>query len=524
MNALQNVLINKLDDQQEEAREQEYRDLIGPFFFKRKFKIVFTKNKEVKMISSDGEIIRSYIMTNCCYKNLEIPFNFEQVKHLQWIGKYQDMKKVGKWTATWNNKILVDVGGQYCQKGMKQGQWKELFKNFYDKAQVFEEGDYINNLRTGKWSIIYENKLIGGGIYNEKGQKYGQWIELNDYFQNDNQIIYQGEYYNCKKACIWNIYRKRLAIFLNINSCKKTGNQSLEIIGMEKYDQQGRKNGKWVELSEHFQKETQIIYCGEYNNGKKCGIWDIYHQTYSNRPFYLIGCGIYNDQGLKIGMWFEQSENFQNNGQIIYEGQYKNGIKIGKWYIKSKSGQILERIGYGSYDEQGLKNDIWLELSENYQNCNSEITYYGKYKNNKKIGKWEIQNKKFNKNPYELIGGGLYNDQGLKYGNWIDLIEDFSSWKEIICKGVFHNGGKIGRWDLQFRSPQSNYFRNIGGGSYDNNNFKNGSWIDICADFSKNQRVVHKGVYDHGKKIGLWEEIRLCEDNGSLKIGQKKYD
>lgn len=33
----------------------------------------------------------------------------------------------------------------------------------------------------------------------------------------------------------------------------------------------------------------------------------------------------------------------------------------------------------------------------------------------------------------------------------------------------------------------------------------------------RNYGKVHKGVYDHGKKIGLWEEMRLCEDNGCVK-------
>ncbi|CAD8110077.1 unnamed protein product [Paramecium primaurelia] len=513
----------QINELQEVTKDQEYFDQAMQLLFRRQFKIIFTKNQEIKIISSNGEIIRSDIILSSCHEDPELPFfNLEQIKHLKWLGKYQDTKKVGKWIATWKNEILLDVGGQYCQKGMKQSRWKEIFKNYFEKAQVYEEGEYINGKRIGIWNTIYQNKLIGGGFYDQQGQKNGQWIELCNYFQCDNQIIYQGEYLNGKKIGTWDINRKRLAIFLNLNGCKKKGN--LELIGWEQYDQQGQKNGKWVELSDDFQKETQILYCGEYKSGRKCGIWEIHYQIQSNRPFYLIGCGIYNMEGYKNGRWVEVTKNFLSDGQVIYEGQYKNGKKIGKWDIKVKNDQTFEKIGYGSYDEQEHKNGIWLELSENYRNIYSEVTYYGEYKKDKKIGKWEIYYKQSSNYPFKLIGSGSYNDESVKYGIWIELSDYFSNQNEVLYQGVYQNGRKVGKWDIKFKSHYFNDFHNIGGGIYDNQNLKHASWVDVGDNFSKNQSIIHKGEYNHGKKIGLWEEMRICCENTIFKIGEKIYD
>ncbi|CAD8182680.1 unnamed protein product [Paramecium pentaurelia] len=473
------VQTNESFVEENETRYQDYFDQFEQSVIKKKLKIVLIKNKEVQLMTLDGEIVRYDILSKYCNENPEIPFNLEQLTHLQWEGKYKDLKKFGKWTATWKNDI-------YLMQGMKQGQWKELFKNYYDKAQIYEVGEYINNLRTGIWSVIYENKLIGGGLYNEQGQKSGQWIDLCDYFQF---YLPQSQW----------MQKQRQSVFrINLNDKQKK-----QFLGVKRY------MTKKVERMENglsyviILEETQIIYCGEYKNGRKYGIWDILHQRYSNRPFQLIGFGTYNVSGLKNGKWVEQSENFQR--MIIF---LKKCINIFLIAILS---------GFGSYDEQGLKNGIWLELSDNYWKFKREVTYYGKYQKDKKIGKWEISFKNCN-NPFEMIGGGLYSDSGVKNGYWIEKYESFWSWNEVIYQGLFQNGKQIGRWDLQFRSS----IKNDGGGTYDDQNLKNGSWVDQFERFYMNQG--YKVLYCHGKKIGLMQEISQCNYQESLKIEQKIFD
>lgn len=47
--------------------------------------------------------------------------NLSQIKNLNWIGEYRNLKKVGKWTAAWNKQIFRKVGGQYNEDGKKEG-------------------------------------------------------------------------------------------------------------------------------------------------------------------------------------------------------------------------------------------------------------------------------------------------------------------------------------------------------------------------------------------------------------------
>ncbi|CAD8110307.1 unnamed protein product [Paramecium primaurelia] len=85
--------------------------------------------------------------------------------------------------------------------------------------------------------------------------------------------------------------------------------------------------------------------------------------------------------------------------------------KLGNGILKLRMIQKLKKYknkfiilsGYGAYDEKEHKNAIWLELSENYRNMQIEVTYYGEYKKDKKIGKWEIHYKYSSNYPFKQM-------------------------------------------------------------------------------------------------------------------------
>lgn len=47
-------------------------------------------------------------------------------------------------------------------------------------------------------------------------------------------------------------------------------------------------------------------------------------------------------------------------------------------------------------------------------------------------------------------GGGLYAN-GVKFGKWIDLDDEFKKDKLVTHTGEYINGRKVGRWDIDFK-------------------------------------------------------------------------
>ncbi|CAD8068104.1 unnamed protein product [Paramecium primaurelia] len=493
-----------------------------PKRIKTKFQIKVTKGG-IKYTTIDGSIHRIDDFTNI-QENPQFWVNMEQIKYCQWQGEYQEnIKKIGKWTMTWNGNLLKDVGGQYSDSGQKIGQWKEIIKNYQNSAQAYEIGSYSNNVKTGIWKVIYNDKEIGEGSYNEFGVKNGKWIQLNDTFwKYQSQVTLHGEYKNGTKVGQWDIYYQEVG-----NSIQ---------IGGGVYDQQGDglRNGQWIQLSENFHKWNQITYNGRYQCDKKVGKWDIYYgleQMYINIINKILlnirGGGQYDEQGceLKIGKWIELSENFRLNSQAIYEGEYCNGNKVGKWniYFRFKGNKL---IGGGSYDNEGLhKIGRWIELSDCYEQ-DRQVTYHGEYRNGKKVGRWDIYFDKINKQ--YLIGGGSYDEDGLyKIGMWVEWSEHDG---HIIYNGEYRNGKKVGRWDIYFFNINKNYL--IGGGLYDEEGlYKIGRWIEVSNGFEVDRQVTYNGEYRNGKKVGRWDIYfkfvenkqiggGLYDEEGEIKVGR----
>ncbi|CAD8130904.1 unnamed protein product [Paramecium sonneborni] len=110
------------------------------------------------------------------------------------------------------------------------------------------------------------------------------------------------------------------------------------------YGKEGLKIGKWVELNHDYRKCSQVTHIGKYQNGKKIGIWDIYWKYHSN---HRIGGGSYVDlqktrgQSFKNKWWIELSDKFNYWLKIFYEGQYNQGKKIGIWNMININGRRM---------------------------------------------------------------------------------------------------------------------------------------------------------------------------------------
>ncbi|CAD8192666.1 unnamed protein product [Paramecium octaurelia] len=399
---------------------------------------------------------------------LELHEKFWDNHQVFYTGQYNKGVKNGFWAMKQNlNNSKIIGGGFYNQKGMKSGEWNEKYfwdnlvievgdyengrkiGNWFSKieklrtnifalesqsSQLHFHGDYKDGVKVGLWDIFFQDdenyKLIGGGIYDDKGMKNGKWIEFDK---------------NYKYSLGWLIQEWKEIWFLGRQ------NQTLYIINLYTfrfggmYDSNGVKQGKWS-------LRNQLVtdpFCyddydqnGSYINGIKVG-------KYSDHFFNINFQGQYNDKGMRNGKWKEIKNKDNQKCKIIYEGEYDNGFQIGKWEIYDDnydrllqiSQIIIAQRGGGTYIQEGIKDGMWIELHENFF-YRVEVRYDGQYQSGIKIGDWIIKKKNMKKTNYKQIGGGQYNDQGMKIGYW-EYLSKFYFWKNLIV-GNYIQGKKIG--------------------------------------------------------------------------------
>ncbi|CAD8129068.1 unnamed protein product [Paramecium sonneborni] len=369
-------------------------------------------------------------------------------------------------TFTKNKQILYMRDGQILRT--------EQFKDISKKPEVLTNLEQIQNLqwvgeygknkfKVGNWKAIWIEQTLKdvAGLYSIEGKKQGLWKDIIKNFWSQAQAFEIGEYTNDQRKGIWK------QIYMD------------KELGSGEYNNQGEKYGKWIELSEGFNQHSQVLYNGEYKNGKKVGRWEIFYKGKYEKKFTKIGGGSYDEGGSnKIGFWMKK----------LF-------------------------IGGGSQDEGSIKIGRWVELSEEFYD-DSQVTNNGEYKNGKKVGMWDIVawGRK--------IGGGSYTEgDSTKIGSWIELSEGFKYNSQVTYKGEYKCGRKTGRWDLIFNGKL------IGGGLYkevEGDSIKVGNWIEMNDQFWENFQVIYTGEYNKiGQKVGKWVEIDL-EINKQLK--EIKYD
>ncbi|CAD8164363.1 unnamed protein product [Paramecium octaurelia] len=269
--------------------------------------------------------------------------------------------------------------------------------------------------------------------------------------------------------------------------------------------------GKWIEISEEFYYNSQVTYTGVYNHGRKVGRWDIWFNINEcGKKNILVGGGLYDEcNWLKVGSWIEIGFGFQHLSQKIYNGEYKDGKKVGRWDINCRSRNVdpFETIGGGSYDND-LKTGKWIDLDDGFYKRN-QVTYIGEYINGIKVGKWDTRCRQSNSDKFQIIGCGSYDKRGIKIGKWIQLDDRYSNSKEVLYIGEYKNGNKVGKWDIKYRDSVSSPFFQIGGGLFDEKceGIMNGKWIQISDEFWFGKQVIYHGEYKNGKKVGKWMEM-----------------
>ncbi|CAD8137797.1 unnamed protein product [Paramecium octaurelia] len=426
---------------------------------RKNFIVIFQMGKIVYV--DDGEIIAENKADVLDNSSSWVLFNLDQIYQLKWHGNYgSNGKKIGKWKPSLEAQQITNAGGNYEANGVKTGQWIELYQDYTKISKAYFVGQYKDGLKQGKWNAYQNNKIIGGGSYDENGAKYGNWVEIVENFLGLNYLKYEGQYDGGKKRGLWK------------------ANYNQKTINLGCYDENGLKNGKWVNLYKFFNPSCRVIFIGQYNNGMKIGQWTIQQRK------IIIGGGMYNDEGKKIGVWKELQPNFQLDFEVFYTGLYEEGIKQGEWKIYFQD----RLIGGGNYDSQGMKHGLWKDAHQNFS-YRIQVAYSGEYVKGWKKGRWNIMLID------QIIGGGNY-DEGIKQGKWIEVDEKYADYHQVLCVGEYSNGMKIGRWDFLF---QGNV---IGGGQYEDG-MKHGKWTILDSKWNRQLFIIKLDIINSFNRFVL---------------------
>ncbi|CAD8151624.1 unnamed protein product [Paramecium pentaurelia] len=404
--------------------------------------------------------------------SLSMWINKEEINNHQMCGEYgKYLNKKGKWIAIWKGEQLQNVGGVYDDEGKRKRIWKELFHNFRSQAQVYEVGEYINSKRSGIWKYFYKDLemqeylyllyLNAQGMYNEFGQKNGKWIELSERFQKHIKIIKLQV--NAKQFMM--VYMKMVIKLVN---------------GIQCIDREINFN----QLVEDFMKQRKVIIT---RLKLEAGLNQLKVPVQSLMKVHII-----MGQKLEIGKFF--------------------GIKM----------EINEKIGGGSYESKEYNNQLlksqkignWIELIDNYQKI------IQKWQESQQMDTIYIQNQQNEIMQHNLkqqifkSGDGSYLENlvncedSIKIGRWIELSDNFK---------MDSQQSMLAHIKIKIKLVNGIFFIKIGGGCYeitkgdDNNVFfqiKNGMWIELSDRFDSFNQVIFKGDYKYGKKVGRWYKMK----------------
>ena len=367
----------------------------------------------IKYIFSFLDDTKKLILINY-NKHLQNKLNIDIEYYKVISGKYKIYENNGKGKEFILGINTLIFEGQY-KTGKRNGKGKE----YYENGNLKFEGEYLNNKR---WKGIGYN--IKGKIALELDNGKGK--EYYGIFGDKDKIKFEGKFLGEK---IWNgkIY--------NYN-----GNEEFEI-----------KDGKG--FIKEFDNEGNVIYEGEYLNGKRNGKgkeyflnlilrgWQHYDWNPNFKkeyePIFRYRFNLFGKESHSLEVW-------EDTARIKFEGEQLNGKRWkgkGYNYFRKEEFEIMDGKGFvreydnkGALISDGKYNNGKMNGTIREYNVYRETIFFGEYKNGKRNGEGEEYN-----NEGKIIFKGEYLNGFRNKGKFYD------NEGKLIFEGECLNGLRIER-------------------------------------------------------------------------------
>ena len=161
-----------------------------------------------------------------------------------------------------------------------------FYKKFSDQpfcGEIRKFGRVFEGKREGKWTVYHENGQLHAKVFFDNGEKTGPFEQYDD----SGLVIAIGNYAKDKRVGYWfeQQYRANGVKIKNIGyyaDGERVGEWRYEYGSNKKCSSRtyvkDKPDGK---IESYFQNGTRSLL-GEYENGKKVGIWEIYHNSSPN--------------------------------------------------------------------------------------------------------------------------------------------------------------------------------------------------------------------------------------------------
>ncbi len=362
-----------------------------------------------------------------------------------WITYYVNGKK--KSEGNRKNFLLDSIWIFYNELGDTTEKISYLYgkKNgWYIKYYTRLDSDAIGNIPKSK-ELYVDDKKQGKAYYYYPNGKLHYIIPYKDNYKYGTGY----EYDTSGRLIAINEYRY---------------NNLVEHRAVNRYNQNGQKQGVWLELYPDGKIKSEITY----NNGMPDGVYKEYTPLGTVKKIEIYRNGKLISQSNKLNLKtadIQVIEEKYPNGKTKFFKTFRDSIPIGMHKYYAENGKLIKAIWYSDYGEkkgEGLIDSL-----------------------GKKIGKWILYY-----NTGEKFAEGYYKND-LPDSLWIFYYRNGS----IMQKGKYIEGYPVGKWIMYY--PNGKVLKKE---FYSSDGLTEGDYYE----FSPEGDTIVKGKYENGKKTGLW--------------------
>ncbi len=454
------------------------------------------------------------------YKKFYYPDNTIQSE-----GTIRNGKPDGYWKTYYKNGTLKSEGNRlnylldsvwtfYNEAGKVsleityKNEKKQGKRNTYNLAGWLEKTEFFNNdTLSGNTKYFFENgklwKTIPFANGKEKGTGYefaaddGRIVFITEYkngYQTRQEKINEKDKFNQKQG-IWKEFYpdtfridkgKRLHIEGKYRNDIKDGY-------FKEYDPEGNliatlkyKDGilepepaelAKLDIKRDFYPDATEKFRGSFNKGVPEGVHRFYNEKgeVSNSKIFrrgiLVGEGVYDEEGVKQGLWKE----YYDSGELRSEGKYEDGVRVGEWKFYYKNTKLEQK---GKYIKGKPEGD-WRWFHENGNPWREEVFSKGKE-----------DGPAIEYNDTGLVVAKGEYIEGEREGPWIF---EYGDYKE---EGSYKDGLEDGEWKGTYKNGQLSYEVRFVQGQED------GKYVS----YYDNGKVREEGKYFLGSREGVWKK------------------
>ncbi len=438
-------------------------------------------------------------------------------------------------------KILFPNGKISSEGTMRNGKPDGFWKTYFPTGVLKSVGKRTNFLLDSVWVFFNESGDTLQKVSYVLGKRNGYTVTFNTENTSDpmhrGRIISRELYVNDRKEGISHYYfpsgkiKEETAYTNNKkNGISKEYDEKGTLITLLTYkngfltererlnrtDDKGLKQGLWRTYYEDGRIKTEAYY----ENDKLSGAYKEYDMNGDIALLLQYTKGVLIEKEDSTGLDVEIRNNYDDQGNIVYSGTYRENIPVGIHRMYDISGKVINsvlydnqgiRVGEGIITNEGKKEGDWK-----YFYPDGKVKSSGKYVNNLEAGKWNYyyndgkteQTGVFKQGKADGLWQWYYADGSLKReeeyyeGKAEGIYMEYDTTGQVIVSGKYFDGQMEEEWTYRVGDymEKGKYVADL----------KDGKWQAFYSD----GKLKYEGTYIQGNPDG---EHKFYYPNGQLK-------